>query len=92
MYICTYNTINIVGTVELRKKWIQSIANVDERFLRMIDALYDSYQKEDDIDSYDRLPDIAKRLIDQGLDDVAQGRVTPHEQVMAEFRKKYKLA
>ncbi|WP_452228393.1 MULTISPECIES: addiction module protein [unclassified Lacinutrix] len=29
--------------VELRKKWLQSIAKVDERFLRMVDALYESY-------------------------------------------------
>jgi len=80
-----------MGTVELRKKWVESIANVDERFLRMIDALYGSYSEEN-TDSYDALPDIAKKLIDQGLDDAKQGRVKPHEQVMAKFRKKYNLA
>lgn len=32
--------------IELRKKWLESIANVDERFLRMVDALYESYIAE----------------------------------------------
>ncbi|QRM90489.1 hypothetical protein FG167_15020 [Lacinutrix sp. WUR7] len=32
---------------ELRKKWLQSISKVDERFLRMVDALYESYISEE---------------------------------------------
>lgn len=32
-----------MGTAELRNKWIQSITKVDGRFLRMVDALYESY-------------------------------------------------
>ncbi len=77
--------------IELRKKWIQSIANVDERFLRMIDALYESYVKED-IDPYDALPDVAKKLIEKGLKDVEDGKVHPHNEVMGKFRKKYNIA
>jgi len=36
-----------MGTVELREKWIKSIASVDERFLRMVDALYEGYFKNE---------------------------------------------
>lgn len=35
--------------LELRKKWMQSIENVDERFLRMIDALYEGYFKNETV-------------------------------------------
>ena len=80
-----------MGTIELRKKWIQSISKVDARFLRMIDALYESYVQEED-DAYGALPKVAKKLIDQGLEDIKQGRIHPHEDVMAEFRKTYNIA
>jgi len=36
-----------MGTVELRKKWIKSINTVDDRFLRMVDALYEGYFKNE---------------------------------------------
>lgn len=36
-----------MGTVELRKKWAKSINTVDERFLRMVDALYEGYFKNE---------------------------------------------
>ena len=34
-------------SLELREKWIQSISTVDERFLRMVDALYEGYFKNE---------------------------------------------
>ena len=54
-----------MGTIELRKKWIKSIAKVDERFLRMVDALYDSYAKES-VDSH--IPDEHKKILDSRLE------------------------
>jgi uncharacterized short protein YbdD (DUF466 family) len=36
-----------MSTIELRKKWIKSINTVDERFLRMVDALYEGYFKNE---------------------------------------------
>ena len=80
-----------MGTLELREKWKESITKVDERFLRMIDALYQSYTQNEP-DSYEDLPDIAKQLIDQGLEDIKEGRVQSHEDVMSEFKKKYNLS
>jgi len=38
-----------MSSVELRKKWVQSITTVDERFLRMVDALYEGYFKNESI-------------------------------------------
>lgn len=33
--------------IELRKKWQQSIKTVDEQFLKMVDALYEGYFKNE---------------------------------------------
>ncbi|OYX22447.1 MAG: hypothetical protein B7Z06_11635 [Flavobacteriales bacterium 32-35-8] len=80
-----------MGALELREKWKKSITKVDERFLRMIDALYESYNKNE-LNDYNDLPETAKKLINQGLEDIHEGRVHSHKDVMAEFRKKYNLA
>ncbi|WP_100614291.1 hypothetical protein [Confluentibacter citreus] len=79
-----------MGALELREKWKKSITKVDERFLRMVDALYESYT-QDKLNDYDNLPETAKKLINQGLEDINEGRVHSHEDVMSEFRKKYNL-
>jgi len=54
----------------------------------MVEALYQSYT-QGEIDLYEELPAEAKQLIDQGLEDFDNGRVHSHEEVMAQFRKKY---
>lgn len=36
-----------MGAIELREKWEQSIKTVDERFLKMVDALYEGYFKNE---------------------------------------------
>ncbi len=82
--------ISIMGALELREKWKKSITKVDERFLRMVDALYQTYIQNEN-DPYSELPDIAKKLIDQGLKDIDKGHVRSHKDVMSEFRKKYNL-
>lgn len=76
--------------MELRKKWIQSITKVDERFLRMIDDLYKSYS-ENKMDFFDELPKEIQELLLKSRDEVKQGKVKPHEEVMAEFREKFNL-
>jgi len=54
-----------MGTVELRKKWVRSIVNVDDRFLRMVDALYNSYTEDIDYD----ISEEHKKILDQRLED-----------------------
>ncbi len=76
-------------SIALRKKWQESISKVDDRFLRMIDALYESYKNKD---PYDEFPKEAKYLIDQGLKDIEEGRIHSHENVIKEFREKYNLS
>lgn len=78
-------------TIELREKWKRSITKVDERFLRMVEALYQSYT-QNKIDTYNNLPIITKQLIYQGLEDIKEGQIHSHEDVMSVFKKKFNLA
>ncbi len=48
-------------------------------------------QENGDKDWWDDLPKDAKEAIDEGLRDIEEGRVYPHEEVMEEARKKYGL-
>ncbi|WP_346882364.1 hypothetical protein [uncultured Algibacter sp.] len=79
-----------MGAVELRDKWIQSIGKVDDRFLRMIDALYESYVK-DETDFFDELPKEIQELIDEGLEEVKLGKVRTHSEVIADYKEKYNI-
>ncbi|MBL4887628.1 MAG: hypothetical protein JKZ03_04090 [Flavobacteriaceae bacterium] len=81
-----------MGTIELRKKWIKSMTTVDERFLRMVDALYKSYtQEQEATDFFDELPKEIQELLMESLEQVKRGEVIPHNKVMADFRKKYNI-
>jgi predicted transcriptional regulator len=41
-------------------------------------------------DWWDTISEAEKKAIDQGLDDIKNGRVIPHEQVMKEFDERFK--
>lgn len=42
-----------------------------------------------DVDWWDELPKEAKESIAEGIRDIEEGRVYPHEEVMQEAKKKY---
>lgn len=52
-----------MGIVELRKKWEKSISEVDDKFLLMIDALYETYSKNSKDDFFDELPTEVQDLL-----------------------------
>ena len=76
----------------LRKKWKESIKNVDEHFLRMIDALYNSYTNKKEVDFFDELPVEIQDLLLKSRKQAKQGKVKPHKEVMVKYRKKYNTA
>lgn len=51
-----------MGTVKLRNKWKEAIGKVDDRFLRMVDALYETYSK-DQVDFFEELPKEIQELL-----------------------------
>lgn len=80
-----------MSTVELRKEVINSLANVDERFLRMVRSLLNSY-KEEDVKSFDELPEIVQKILVKSNEEARQGKVTPHKEIMEKYRRKFNVA
>ncbi len=78
-------------TLDLRKKWIQSIGMVDDQFLRMIDTLYTSYINKE-TDFFDELPKEIQELLLESLEQEKQGDTFSNEEVMTEFKKRFNLA
>ena len=81
-----------MSTAELRNKWEKSISLVDDKFLQMIDALYETYIKEEEADFFDELPKEIQELLMERREDIKNGKFSTHEEVMAEVRKRYNIA
>lgn len=79
-----------MGSVELRNKWKEAIVNVDDRFLRMIEALHESYQKENDF--FDETPPQIQELLKESRKDIKNGKFSTHEEVMNRVRTKYNIS
>jgi len=77
-----------MGSVELRNKWKETITKVDDRFLRMVDALYENYSK-DEVDFFDELPKEIQDLLIESKKDIKKGNFYTHEEVMREAKEKY---
>lgn len=80
-----------MSTAELRNKWQKSIQLVDDKFLRMIDSLYETYIHKDESNEVE-VPEIFQKLIEKGLEDSKAGRVRSHEEVMSGVRKRFNRA
>ncbi|MFT5890435.1 MAG: putative transcriptional regulator [Dokdonia sp.] len=82
-----------MGTVELKDIVKQYVNIADDKILRIVKAVFESYQKEEkEVDFYDELPEAIKDLLEESIAQADRGEVTPHAEVMAEFRKKYNIA
>ena len=79
-----------MSIVELRKEVINSLENADERFLRMVCALYKSYAKKK-ITNFNELPNDIQELILQSRESIKNGNFFSHDMVMKEAKKKYKI-
>ncbi len=80
-----------MGTVELRNKWKEAIGKVDGRFLRMVDALYETYSK-DQVDFFEELPKEIQELLIESRENIKNGDFFTHEEVMSEVRKKFNIS
>ena len=80
-----------MGTIELRNKWEKEIVNVDERFLRLIDALHKSYIKEE-TDFFDKIPTDIQELLQKSREDIKQGKTYTHESILNEAKTKYNIS
>jgi hypothetical protein len=80
-----------MGTVELRNKWKEAIGKVDDRFLRMVDALYETYSK-DQVDFFEELPKEIQELLIESRENIKNGDFFTNEEVMSEVRKKFNIS
>ena len=80
-----------MGAEELRNKLIKVIHKADEPYLN---ALYKFVERKGlpNENPYQDLQETAQQLIAQSLKESELGLLTPHEEVMAHFRKKYNLS
>jgi hypothetical protein len=78
-------------TIELRNKWKEEIVNVDERFLRLIDALHESYMKEE-TDFFDKIPTDIQELLQKSREDIKKGKNYTHESVLNEAKTRYNIS
>lgn len=75
-----------MSSTELRKKWIKSIVKVDDKFLRIIDALYETYTQEDD-----GLPIEIQEILIRSQKNIKEGNYFLHKDVMEKVRRKFNL-
>lgn len=71
-----------MGAIELRKKWKQSIDTVDERFLRMVDALYEGYFKKEVVAYHPNGTPMSRQEYKKALD-TAETQITKGDYITA---------
>ena len=65
----------------LAKKYLD---NADEKTIKMVFAMLEVDAEKD---WWDDISDEAKKSVERGLQDIENGRVTPHEEVMKRYKK-----
>ena len=76
-----------MSTIELRKKWIKSIVNVDDTFLQMIDALYQTYTQEEQ-GLFEDLPVEIQEILIKSQKNIEEGNYFLHEEVMEKVKQR----
>lgn len=72
-----------MGALELREKWKQSIKTVDERFLQMVDALYEGYFKNETVAYYPDGTPMSRQEYKMALD-IAESQITEGDYISAD--------
>ncbi|WP_299212975.1 hypothetical protein [uncultured Dokdonia sp.] len=81
-----------MGTAELKDIVKQYVNIADDKILRIVKAVFESYQKDEEIDFFDELPEAIQDLLVESRLQAKQGKLTPHKDVMAKYRTKYNAA
>ena len=68
------------------------MSTADVKVLKIVKAVFESYQEDSEVDIYDALPKHVQNLIDKGLEDIKAGRTLSHEDVMSKVKKRYNIA
>lgn len=55
----------------------------DKNVIKYVKAIFDSHEGS----WFEELPDSVKKSVDKGLEDVRNGKITPHKEVMKKYQK-----
>lgn len=69
-----------------------SISEVDDKFLLMADALYETYSKNSEDDFFDELPKEVQDLLELSRKEADQGKLTSHQTIREKYRKKFDVS
>lgn len=69
--------------LELREKWEKSIKTVDDRFLQMIDALYEGYFKNETVAYHPDGTPMSRQEYKRALD-TAESQITENDYLSAD--------
>jgi predicted transcriptional regulator len=79
-----------MGTLELKNIIKQYINTADDTVLLKVKALFEFHRKEE-VDPFDQLPKTIQKLIDNGIEDIEEGRTQSHKEVMSDIKKRYNI-
>ena len=80
-----------MSTAELKYNLVKLIESINDS--QTLQAIYTLLSKktETEIDFWNELSDEEKAGIEEGLAQIERGETIPHEEVMAEIKRKYNL-
>lgn len=79
-----------MGTVELRNLITKYAMTADEEVLRIVRAVFETYQ-QDGKDFFDELPLAVKELLVNSKDQVLEGNLTYHKDVISKARARFNV-
>lgn len=75
-------------TQELKSRLIKKIETANENELRQLESLFDSFNSGEK-DWYDELPPIVKQLLGESEQQIKEGKIYTHEEVMTKTHERY---
>ena len=81
-----------MGTVELKKMITQYMSTADDKLLKIVKAVFESYQKNKEIDFFDELPLEIQDLLIESRKDIKKGNYFSNADVVAEAKEKYNIS
>ena len=81
-----------MGTVELKNVIAQYMKNADDKILRIVKAVFETYQENTKADFFDELPKEIQELLLESRDDIKKGNYITNEEMVAEVKEKYNIS
>ena len=80
-----------MGTVELKNVIAQYMKNADDKILRIVKAVFETYQENTKADFFDELPKEIQELLLESRDGIKKGNYITNEEMVAEVKEKYNI-